>query len=444
MSVEGLVSSPTPSRQFILSIDQHLQTILSKNANTMFVTRPPSSSVDHRGSLLDGHTNHTNTPGSSRDDVPSSDSTSTAFHKFKNSSRFSPHYLNIPPGLAFKSYLEKWGPEQVIGFLAIHGCEHHSGIFIKNSIDGKLLLDLDMGILTSLGITKVGERIRLMAGIKCLRQRVAHEAEKHNIPSAHLCNGSLEMDRVKVIIHPKLSASLYVHRHGPFDSGPITARRCPLTPSSSADPEGDPSPMQRSQEVMKHSFITRSSRRQVIPPLPPGQIHNHGIDNSPMPSLRHIPLRSGVSYSDIDVKGMPPLVTQSTNSVFNHTFAVTGSHDTTSCLGGHLRRPDYFRSTNDTFQTCTKRGDNTISELPQRNQESSPSMWKQSGVICEDKAMRNGSLFAPTSHKHPFAISITGDNVMEYPHNLPIKNGPSSDHLFNFLPLMCRLYRFTL
>ncbi|KIY30726.1 STE/STE11 protein kinase [Cryptococcus gattii E566] len=385
--------------------------------------RTPRFPLDHRASLSDGHTN---TSSSSRDDALSSHSTGTAFHKFQSYSSFAPHYLNAPPGLAFKTYLDKWGPEQVMGFLAIHGCEHHSGIFIKHSIDGKLLLDFDMSVLTSLGITKVGERIRLMGGIKCLRQRVAHEAKKHNIRSARICDGSLGTDQAKVMIHPKRSASLYAHCQNPFDSdGQSTACRSRLTPSSPADRESDPSPMQRS---MNRSIITTFSRRQIIGSLPSEQIHNQSVDSSPTSSLcppalqRLSPRSTGVSYSDITPKGTPPLITQSTNGAFDHTFSVTGPRDTTSPLGGHLHRPNFFYSTNDISQTCNRPANNTISEQPQRDRESSPSERKENGVICEDEAMGDNSLFAPTFANHPFAISITESNVLEYPRNLSIKN----------------------
>ena len=74
---------------------------------------------------------------------------------------------------SFSSYLRSWGNSEVAAFLALHRCGHYASIFQRNDIDGRVLLDLDMGNLKEMGVIKVGERVKLLGGIKDLRKRAA-------------------------------------------------------------------------------------------------------------------------------------------------------------------------------------------------------------------------------------------------------------------------------
>ena len=44
-------------------------------------------------------------------------------------------------------------------------------MFEKNNINGDALLDCDQNILKEVGVTKVGDRIRIMVAVKALRAR---------------------------------------------------------------------------------------------------------------------------------------------------------------------------------------------------------------------------------------------------------------------------------
>jgi len=58
-------------------------------------------------------------------------------------------------------------------FLGLYRCGQYAAVFQKNDIDGKVLLDLDMATLKEMGVAKVGERVKLLGGIKDLRRRAS-------------------------------------------------------------------------------------------------------------------------------------------------------------------------------------------------------------------------------------------------------------------------------
>lgn len=83
----------------------------------------------------------------------------------------TPPLLHAPPGVSFSSYLAGWTGEQLQQFLTQCKCGHYADTFRRNDIDGRVLLDLDMASLKEMGVTKVGERVKLLSGIKDLRKR---------------------------------------------------------------------------------------------------------------------------------------------------------------------------------------------------------------------------------------------------------------------------------
>ena len=84
----------------------------------------------------------------------------------------TPPLLRPPPNQQFSTYLKSWGNQEVTSFLEMYRCGQYAPVFQQNDIDGKVLLDLDMASLKEMGIAKVGERVKLLGGIKELRKRV--------------------------------------------------------------------------------------------------------------------------------------------------------------------------------------------------------------------------------------------------------------------------------
>ena len=85
----------------------------------------------------------------------------------------TPPLLQTPSNQTFSAYLRSWGNTEMASFLALYRCGHYASAFHRNDIDGKVLLDLDMSSLKEIGVAKVGERVKLLAGIKDLRKRSA-------------------------------------------------------------------------------------------------------------------------------------------------------------------------------------------------------------------------------------------------------------------------------
>ena len=85
----------------------------------------------------------------------------------------TPPLLRAPAQTPFSAYLRSWGPSEIATFLGLYRCGQYAAVFQKNDIDGKVLLDLDMATLKELGVAKVGERVKLLGGIKDLRRRAA-------------------------------------------------------------------------------------------------------------------------------------------------------------------------------------------------------------------------------------------------------------------------------
>ncbi|WWC87226.1 uncharacterized protein L201_002114 [Kwoniella dendrophila CBS 6074] len=85
----------------------------------------------------------------------------------------TPPLLHPPAGQPFMTYLKGWGQQELIAFLNLYRCGQYASAFQRHDIDGKVLLDLDMSALKEIGITKVGERVKLLGGIKDLRKRAA-------------------------------------------------------------------------------------------------------------------------------------------------------------------------------------------------------------------------------------------------------------------------------
>lgn len=58
-------------------------------------------------------------------------------------------------------------------------------VFLENNITGEALLECDQAVLKELGITKVGDRIRICVAVKALRTKASGNVKKRN----RVCSG---------------------------------------------------------------------------------------------------------------------------------------------------------------------------------------------------------------------------------------------------------------
>lgn len=74
----------------------------------------------------------------------------------------SPAALGLPPVL-------EWQAKDVASFLTALKCGHLAPVFEQNDITGDVILELDVGHLKEMGVSRVGDRVRLQVGLKALK-----------------------------------------------------------------------------------------------------------------------------------------------------------------------------------------------------------------------------------------------------------------------------------
>jgi mitogen-activated protein kinase kinase kinase len=90
---------------------------------------------------------------------------------------YSANYSHISPTDSGFSDMEdtestkSWDEEKVCEWLNNVNCGEYEPLFRKNNINGQNLLEMDKVVLQEMGITKIGDRVRLYLNIKKLRTR---------------------------------------------------------------------------------------------------------------------------------------------------------------------------------------------------------------------------------------------------------------------------------
>ena len=84
-----------------------------------------------------------------------------------------PNLLDPPEGVAFSEFLRTWNHTHVSRWLMDMKCAAHADAFRSHEILGDLLLELDQDALKEMSITSIGDRIRILNGVRILRQRTA-------------------------------------------------------------------------------------------------------------------------------------------------------------------------------------------------------------------------------------------------------------------------------
>ena len=86
--------------------------------------------------------------------------------------------LDPPPGTSFADFLRSWSDVHVARWLtgldARGSCAAHAPAFARADIRGDVLLDLDQPTLREAGVHSIGDRIRILNGVKALRQKCAN------------------------------------------------------------------------------------------------------------------------------------------------------------------------------------------------------------------------------------------------------------------------------
>lgn len=79
--------------------------------------------------------------------------------------------LEPPPGMTYAQFVNSWMDAHIARWLADAKCAHLASAFQTNDIRGDVLLELDQPTLKEMGITSIGDRVRIINAVKILRQK---------------------------------------------------------------------------------------------------------------------------------------------------------------------------------------------------------------------------------------------------------------------------------
>ncbi|RDB21078.1 Protein kinase byr2 [Hypsizygus marmoreus] len=82
-------------------------------------------------------------------------------------------FLEPPPGVQYTDFIRTWSDNHVARWLTDIKCGNHAGTFKANDIRGDILLELDQETLKEMGVSSIGDRLRIVNAVKALRQRAA-------------------------------------------------------------------------------------------------------------------------------------------------------------------------------------------------------------------------------------------------------------------------------
>src|SRR6266699_5215194 len=89
--------------------------------------------------------------------------------------------IEPPAGMSYTAFLRTWTDDYVARWLSEIKCGCHEEAFKTNDIRGDILLDLDQITLKEMGISSIGDRLRILNAVKVLRQRVAGKGVAHKV-----------------------------------------------------------------------------------------------------------------------------------------------------------------------------------------------------------------------------------------------------------------------
>jgi mitogen-activated protein kinase kinase kinase len=182
--------------------------------------------------------------------------------------------LDNPSNVPFIEYLRQWNDQLVARWLADSKCAHHAQTFANHDIRGDILLDLDQQTLREMGIASVGDRIKILNGVKSLRSRCS---KAHSKTNGH----SPDSQRLPVKLH---------------DSVGDAVSSMPPRNTLKRLESGRPPPLHLTSSASRDlPQLIRAENGRTVRPLP----HPHG----------HTHTHSGSSVKDINgnTRGLPPL-----------------------------------------------------------------------------------------------------------------------------------------
>ncbi|KLO13533.1 Pkinase-domain-containing protein [Schizopora paradoxa] len=142
---------------------------------------PSPSSGAPGGYVVHGGTSgHTHLRTNSRPESPAQQ-----FQGMTSSTSSAGSFGDFPPGFhSYGDFVKSWNDAHVGRWLADAKCRALAPVFAANDIRGSVLLDLDQATLREMGITSVGDRIKVINALKALRQKCSSRPAARPPPSS--------------------------------------------------------------------------------------------------------------------------------------------------------------------------------------------------------------------------------------------------------------------
>ncbi|KAL4067984.1 Pkinase-domain-containing protein [Scleroderma citrinum] len=168
-----------------------------------------------------------------------------------------------PPGASsFVDYLRTWSDAHVAKWLAEIKCASHIDTFKEHDIRGDVLLELDQDTLKEMKITTVGDKLRILNGVKSLRQkcqsRTSSPPSPRDPPRVNGLHPSHSRENSRDSLHRENSS---------ISKAPKRLENKPAPLVLSTQGRGDLPRVIREPPFRRLGTFT--STRPLLPPLPP-------------------------------------------------------------------------------------------------------------------------------------------------------------------------------
>ncbi|KAJ7097890.1 ste11-like protein [Mycena belliarum] len=206
-------------------------------------------------------------------------------------------FFDPPPGTAYADFIRTWTDAHVARWLTDIKCANHAATFRANDIRGDILLELDQTTLQEMGVSSIGDRLRIINAVKSLRQRSAARAAPSTPILESMRPPRLDMSPDMISIKQERTEASPTTRHRRLESGrpaplqlnqtsgrndlprlvreqqPPESARLNTTSNTSSNNSGSSSNSHPIRPLPQPSQISQSNSstgtRSNLPPLPP-------------------------------------------------------------------------------------------------------------------------------------------------------------------------------
>jgi len=186
--------------------------------------------------------------------------------------------IEPPIGVSYAAFLRTWADDHVAQWLTEIKCGCYQETFTANDIRGDILLELDQVTLKELGISCIGDRLRILNAVKILRQRVASKGVARDY------KGSRRLENVRPAPLQLNSTAnrgdlpALIREQGPDSARNVT--NPPVRPLPHPTQSTPPSSHSVTPGLLRPNLPPLPPPPRGQPPLPPGRLTPRSWSNS--------------------------------------------------------------------------------------------------------------------------------------------------------------------